>query len=59
MKKGKYTHYETTYHSNFGKLEPNRIYELPDDWDFEKETLFEKIDDGVVKVEEKARPKNR
>jgi hypothetical protein len=57
MKKGKHTHHEKTYHPKFGELEPGKIYELPDDWDFERETLFEKVDVGAEKVEEKPRLK--
>lgn len=40
MKKGKYTHHEKTIHPVLGWLEPGKVYELPEDWDFAKETLF-------------------
>lgn len=43
MKKGKYTGATTTWHGFFGMLVPDHIYDLPDSWDFEHETLFEPV----------------
>ena len=54
MKKGRYTYHEKTYHPKFGELEPGKTYELPDDWDFIKESLFERVEE-VASATEKPR----
>jgi hypothetical protein len=48
MKKGIYTGNAITYHQQFGVLVPSGEIELPDDWDWEKETLFVPASDVVV-----------
>ena len=44
--KGRYTGEERTWHPKFGWLEPGEIYNIPDDWDFKRETLFEPVAKG-------------
>lgn len=51
MKKGRYTYHEKTYHPKFGELVPNEIYELPADWDFTKESLFERVEETAPAAE--------
>ncbi len=57
MKKGKYNFPEKTYHPVFGELVTGQVYELPDDWNFEKQSLFEKVEVEPAKHEEKPRVK--
>jgi len=41
--KGRYLGKKPTYSSFFGKLKPGQVVILPDDWNFEMETLFERV----------------
>lgn len=41
---GEYTGTSETYHGFFGHLTPKCQVVLPDDWDFQNETLFKKVE---------------
>jgi len=51
--KGRYTGKDKTWHPDFGWLEPGKVYDVPDDWDFEKETLFERVEWGKKTKQDK------
>lgn len=48
MKQGIYTGNITTWHQKFGVLVPETVYDLPDEWDFEHETLFVPVGMPVI-----------